>query len=453
MTLAGANYTGSFTSAEAAELAKDSDDLAAANARLRYALSATGPAAKKNLEARQKEQQAAERKYSLLREKLLQKYPQAQQALGEKPFSLADFKALAQAHPDTLYVEWEAFGKATTLCFALSQQDGLRDFLLPADAIHLAAIVHIWHDALRDSQNPKDDAAAHAEKTQARALYDALLAPLAKAGLLASGRYRHLVLVSSGPLLSAPLAALMAPDGKRLMDHCPVSTAISLNSLLWPRQAQTAPASLLCVADPQGGKEKKRALASRRAGFDPLPYARQEGIAITNLFGPSSELLVGTEARKAKVMAEMGKYAILHFATHGYLDEEGTLFSGLALAPDAPEKGDDGILEAREIMNLPLTAQLVTLSACVTDAGAETGGEGVMGVAWAFCAAGCPSVVASQWQVSDKATQMLMTEFYTELKAGKDKDAALRGAMQLTRKTYPSPHYWAAFRLIGDSSP
>ena len=105
-------------------------------------------------------------------------------------------------------------------------------------------------------------------------------------------------------------------------------------------------------------------------------------------------------------------------------------------------------------MNLPLSACLVTLSACSSDPEKAAGGEGLFGVAWAFRAAGCPSVVASQWQVDDKATLPLMTEFYKNLKKpGAHKDAALREAMRTTRNKYPAPYYWAAFQLIGDASP
>ena len=101
----------------------------------------------------------------------------------------------------------------------------------------------------------------------------------------------------------------------------------------------------------------------------------------------------------------------------------------------------------------PLSAHLAVLSACETGRGQAKGGEGLMGLAWAFRAAGVPAVVASQWQVDDAATKQLMVAFYKELKAGRRKDDALRTAMLAVQKEHPSPYYWAAFELIGDATP
>ena len=78
-----------------------------------------------------------------------------------------------------------------------------------------------------------------------------------------------------------------------------------------------------------------------------------------------------------------------------------------------------------------------------------------LGLAWAFRAAGCPSIVASQWEVDDQATGRLMQAFYEGVKAGRRKDDALRQAMLrlLRSKENNAPYYWAAFQVIGDASP
>jgi CHAT domain-containing protein len=82
-----------------------------------------------------------------------------------------------------------------------------------------------------------------------------------------------------------------------------------------------------------------------------------------------------------------------------------------------------------------------------------------MGLAWAFRAAGCPSIVASQWKVYDEATARLMTSFYQNLKAGQRKDDALRSAMLSVRmwaqkaKTFDAPRWWAGFQVMGDTAP
>src|SRR6185437_8454913 len=131
-----------------------------------------------------------------------------------------------------------------------------------------------------------------------------------------------------------------------------------------------------------------------------LKYAREEGEAVVDLV-PGALGLVGPQAREAEVKQEIGEYALLHFATHGYLDPVNSLRSGLVLAPEPRDGTEDGVLEAREIMGLKLSAKLAVLSACETARGQARGGEGLQSLAWAFRAAGCPSVVASQWQVND----------------------------------------------------
>ena len=104
-------------------------------------------------------------------------------------------------------------------------------------------------------------------------------------------------------------------------------------------------------------------------------------------------------------------------------------------------------------MNMKLKAQLAVLSACDTGRGDITG-DGVVGLSRSFIAAGVPSVIVSLWQVDDRSTSELMTEFYEQLMADKkrDKAQALRKAMLKTMKKYPTrPRYWAAFTLIGES--
>ena len=171
------------------------------------------------------------------------------------------------------------------------------------------------------------------------------------------------------------------------------------------------------MADPEGGPDPQRVKAALRGASGPLPGAREEAKAITRIY-PDALLLEGAAAREARVKQEIGRYSLLHFATHGAMSPNNGLQSWLLLAPEPPDSREDGRLEAREILSLPLKARLAVLSACGTAQGQRSGGDGLLGLVWAFQAAGCPSVVASQWPVKDKATQALMARFYQELKAG-----------------------------------
>jgi CHAT domain-containing protein len=104
-------------------------------------------------------------------------------------------------------------------------------------------------------------------------------------------------------------------------------------------------------------------------------------------------------------------------------------------------------------MALPLSADLVTLSACQTGLG-RISGEGVMGLSRAFFVAGARSVLVSLWSVSDEATERLMTAFYRHYVNGMSKAAALQEAMREVRAlpSFSNPRYWAPFILLGAES-
>lgn len=87
------------------------------------------------------------------------------------------------------------------------------------------------------------------------------------------------------------------------------------------------------------------------------------------------------------------------------------------------------------------------------------GGEGMIGVSWAFFVAGCPTTVVSQWSVEVNSTTELMVEFHKGLKPGIEgrssnvsKAGALRAAVLklMKKQRYRHPFYWAPFVVIGD---
>src|SRR5437870_9033880 len=98
-----------------------------------------------------------------------------------------------------------------------------------------------------------------------------------------------------------------------------------------------------------------------RGSFAPLLGAEQEARNVTGLFpAERAMLLVGARANLEAVEREAKGYSILHFATHGLADPDRPLDSFLLLATSSCEDR----LSARRIMTLPLSAELVTLSAC-----------------------------------------------------------------------------------------
>jgi CHAT domain-containing protein len=150
-------------------------------------------------------------------------------------------------------------------------------------------------------------------------------------------------------------------------------------------------------------------------------------------------------------MQQLPNARIIHFATHGTFDEEQPLEGAIALAPSGKDSQSNGLLTAREILSLQLSAELVVVSACNTGRGRITG-DGVIGLSRSLIIAGTPSVIVSLWSVPDAPTQELMSEFYRQLKLTGNKAQALRQAMLEMKKKYPnSPKKWAAFTLIGEA--
>jgi CHAT domain-containing protein len=192
-------------------------------------------------------------------------------------------------------------------------------------------------------------------------------------------------------------------------------------------------------------------------GFGRLISTRREAAAISALVPERERMLaLDFEASRATALKpELGEYRILHFATHGLLNNIHPELSGIVLSlVDAAGQPQDGFLRLQDIYNLKLPAELVVLSACQTGLGKEIKGEGLVGLTRGFMYAGAPRIVASLWKVDDRASSELMKRFYRGLLGPEAlrPAAALRQA-QLSiwkEKQWQAPYYWAAFVLQGE---
>jgi CHAT domain-containing protein len=159
-------------------------------------------------------------------------------------------------------------------------------------------------------------------------------------------------------------------------------------------------------------------------------------------------------SRATALSADLARARIVHFATHGVLDNEDPGLSGVMLSMfDAQGRPLDGFLRLRDIYTLRLPADLVVLSACSTALGRPVKGEGLVGVVRGFMYAGAQRVVASLWKVDDDATRELMSRFYVEmLQHQRSPASALRQAQLAVRQqdAWRSPFYWAGFVLQGE---
>lgn len=200
----------------------------------------------------------------------------------------------------------------------------------------------------------------------------------------------------------------------------------------------------------------KETRGSRQASSLPrLPFSRVEAQRIYAMAGPGNAMeALGFDANLETARSQdISQYRILHFATHGLLNTEEPMLSGLMFslfAKDGTPRA--GFLSLSDVYNLRLSADLVVLSACQTGLGKYVNGEGVVGLARGFMYAGAPRVLATLWSVDDWATAELMEQFYSALIIDHMKPAAaLRMAQtELWRqKKYRSPYFWAPFLLEG----
>ncbi len=283
-------------------------------------------------------------------------------------------------------------------------------------------------------------------------LYDLLVAP----AVAAIGAHRQLCIIPDDTLWRLPFQVLTDRHGVDLVSKLPISYAPAL-TLLTSSAAPRAPAggrTLLAFANPRSGDDvvaQMRALF-RGASLGALPDAETEVARIAALYGKArSKVYIGASAREWTFKHEARAARIIHVATHGVIDDRAPLYSALLFAPGGPD-GDDGLLEAREVLDLRFDADLVVLSACDTARGRIGAGEGVIGLSWAFLVAGCRTLVVAQMPAETKSTAALMVEFHRRLREGLSPAAALQQAQLALRRDprFAHPFYWAPFVVIGD---
>jgi CHAT domain-containing protein len=189
--------------------------------------------------------------------------------------------------------------------------------------------------------------------------------------------------------------------------------------------------------------------------FPALAKAHEEMQRVEQYFPDGQRaVLEGKQATpKGFLRSEPGRFRYVHFVTHGTASVTRPLDSAVILSKD----GDSYKLYAREIIQHPLSAQLVTISACEGASGREYSGEGLVGLSWAFLRAGAHNVVGALWEVNDSAAPQIMDVFYGEMSRGRDPAAALRAAKLALLKdkdpeiVFRKPNYWAAFQLYTGS--
>jgi CHAT domain-containing protein/Tfp pilus assembly protein PilF len=301
---------------------------------------------------------------------------------------------------------------------------------------------------------------------------------------------KRLLVVADGALQYIPFAVLPSPrrsvgSAQPLIAQCEIVSLPSASVLAQLRRQSEGrapnPNLVAVLADPVFSAEDPRILRAGKIAppastesserltrslndvghmgiirLERLFYSRQEAENIAAAAGTGRALLaVDFQAnRELASSSQLSRYRIVHFATHGLLDNAHPELSGLVLSMvDAHGKPVNGYLDLQDIYSLDLPVDLVVLSACETALGKEVSGEGLIGLTRGFMYAGSRRVVASLWEVNDAATSELMGRFYRAMiKGGMRPAAALRQAQMgmLHSRQWSDPYNWAAFTIQGE---
>ncbi|HXU45558.1 MAG TPA: CHAT domain-containing protein, partial [Thermoanaerobaculia bacterium] len=360
---------------------------------------------------------------------------------------------------------WARAGGAPILDYFLGEKDlflwridpsGIRLFDLgPAEPV-LSAVRRL-HRELAAGRAPAESELA--------ALARALIAPLGPMNGIS-----RLRIAPDGALRYLPFELLPGADGVALVERVAIRyepSATAALALSRRGRSGVPDRAFLGFGSPRlpapGPAPTPAGLLAARFALGPLPGAAGEIAASAGRLPGSRASFLGARATEAAFRREAAQGArVLHFATHAVFDERAGRGAAILLTPAGD---DDGLLEPAEIAGLAVPAGsaehsarigLAVLSACSTALGPDPRGGGALAsLTGAFLAAGASGVVASLWDVGDRATAVFMDQFYAQLGRGLPPDEALAAAKRRLRATpgWNRPEAWAAFVLIGEPPP
>ncbi len=279
--------------------------------------------------------------------------------------------------------------------------------------------------------------------------YHLLVAPVAQA------LHKEVIIIPDKLLIYLPFEVLLSQKAKAsflfkehhyLLHHYDFSYAYATELWLNMREHQRPQkrTQLLTIAP----------IFDKQTNQRPLAYNIPEAKSIQRITW--TKPLIGAYAQETDFKKLANQYAIIHFSTHGEVNNLYPEFSYLAFASPR-DTSEDGRLYAAEIYNLSLNAELVFLSACQTNLGKYYSGEGLISLARAFTFAGAKSIIASLWSIDDAQTRYIVTSTYQQFKNRTKKNKALAEAKRQyllnTEQIYAHPYYWSGLILIGDDVP
>lgn len=282
-------------------------------------------------------------------------------------------------------------------------------------------------------------------------------------------KIKKIIIVPADVLNALPFETLITDKNHWLIEDIKISYTPSITSLreIISRNGSThlrRQKDILAVGDPNFGELEKDSInknifnefyAQSDLQFFRLKYSGVETDRISSLFSEEKSDIFKRELASEENIKNhnLANYKILHFATHSLIDDKMPARSSIMLVLD-DDPSEDGFLQMREIYNLKLNADLVTLSACQTGGGQFWKGEGIEGLNRAFFYAGTSSVIMSLWSVNDQATYQLMERFYTHLRSSQPIAQALQRAKleMINSEVLTHPFYWAGFVVSGNGT-
>lgn len=321
-------------------------------------------------------------------------------------------------------------GPRHSYLWAITPSGVLKLFALPPH-VRIDAAVRSYSDALL---GPRD--ALEAASANGRQLYEMLVAPAKN--LIPRGS--RVIVVADGSLCGLNFETLQVPDPSPhyWIEDVTVENSDSLFLIAAAgKPTPLAHGKLLLIGDPVAPSHE----------FPRLSEAAAEMSGIEKYFPRSATtVLSGKDATpQAYLQSDPAQFSFIHFATHATSSRTRPLESAVVLS----EQGDSFKLYGRDIIDHPLKAELVTISACNGVGSRNYSGEGLVGLSWAFLRAGARGVIAALWDVNDTSTATLMDRLYSEMSKGKDPAAALRDAklaLLHSGTVYQKPFYWAPFQ-------
>ncbi len=298
-----------------------------------------------------------------------------------------------------------------------------------------------------DLKNPKSDIQKIA--ISGKGLFDKLVSPFVN-----DIKYSNLVIMPDGPLNYLPFGTLNTSENgiAYLVEKGPIAYVNSASLLKQLSGRSTKSTDLLAVAPSFDGVNVTP--GKTREALLPLVHNRKEVSEILAFFDGQS--LLGSKGSLQNFKQASNKqFGILHLATHAVFDDTNPEYSYLAFTPN---KDQDFLLYVRDLYNVQLQAELVTLSACETGIGELRKGEGFIGLARGFYYSGAISIASTLWKVNDASSAELMSLFYKNMADGNPKDMALQMAKLEFLKNNDQndrvhPYYWSGFVISGNTRP